>query len=170
MTEAPVGTRDGSSRLATYETEPQNSAQPTSLIEATPTYRASGLVPGSRPLIRAARERPFAEDFPRARRSSNSAPELFAVRDPHPPLAAAAPGGVSLSQPQRSHLDRYPARASSPCHRSDTCSASTSHRSASSTCRGHHPRKPFLGTVVVCSIERAGTGAYASLSSGALTE
>src|SRR5260370_30219028 len=47
MTEAPVGTRDGSSRLATYETEPQNSAQPTSLIEATPTYRASGLVHGS---------------------------------------------------------------------------------------------------------------------------
>src|SRR5260370_42104219 len=47
MTEAPVGTRDGSSRLATYKTEPQNSPQPTSLIEATPTYRASGLVHGS---------------------------------------------------------------------------------------------------------------------------
>src|SRR3989442_320449 len=48
MTEAPVATRGGSPRLATYETEPQNSAQPTSLIEATPTYRASGLVHGSR--------------------------------------------------------------------------------------------------------------------------
>jgi hypothetical protein len=47
MTEAPVGIRGGSPQLPTYETEPHSPVQPRIPIEATPTYRASGLVLGS---------------------------------------------------------------------------------------------------------------------------